>query len=77
MLRKFSAECGQTPLGFLQHARVDTAKRLLEADDASVSEVMERVGYLDPGSFRRLFTDQVGVTPAVYRRQFRASTPRP
>ena len=73
MLRRFAAETGRTPLDFLQAARVTTAKRLLESTDSRVAEVMERVGYLDPGSFRRLFTNEVGVTPAVYRRQFRAA----
>jgi AraC-like DNA-binding protein len=73
MLRRFAAETDRTPLDFLQQARVTTAKRLLESTDSRVAEVMERVGYLDPGSFRRLFTDEVGVTPAAYRRQFRAA----
>ena len=73
LLRRFSAETGLTPLDFLQAARVDAAKRLLESTDSRVADVMERVGYLDPGSFRRLFEGQVGVTPAAYRRQFQAA----
>lgn len=72
MLRRFGAESGQSPLDFLQSARVVAAKRLLEVDGARVASVMEQVGYRDAGAFRKLFTEQVGVTPATYRRQFRA-----
>lgn len=72
MLRRFAAEAGRSPLDFLQSARVQAAKRLLETDGMSVAAVMEQVGYRDAGTFRRLFTEQVGVTPAAYRRQFRA-----
>ena len=72
MLRRFAAETGRSPLDFLQSARVQAAKRLLETDDMSVAAVMEQVGYRDAGTFRRFFTEQVGVTPAAYRRQFRA-----
>ncbi|MEI2653399.1 MAG: AraC family transcriptional regulator [Microthrixaceae bacterium] len=45
LLRRFAAETGRSPLDFLQSARVQAAKRLLETDDMSVAAVMERVGY--------------------------------
>jgi transcriptional regulator GlxA family with amidase domain len=70
MLRRFAAECGRSPLDYLQAARVDAAKRLLESTSWSVAQVMEQVGYRDVGTFRRLFADHVGATPAAYRRQF-------
>ncbi len=76
MLRRFGNETGQTPLNFLQQARVNAAKRLLESPDHTVTSAMQHVGYTDPASFRRLFTTQAGMTPAAYRRQFRAK-PRP
>ena len=72
MLRRFGRETGQSPLEFLQQARVDTAKRLLESPDHTVTSAMRHVGYADPASFRRLFTARAGMTPAAYRRQFRA-----
>jgi transcriptional regulator GlxA family with amidase domain len=71
MLRRFGSETGQSPLDFLQQARVDTAKRLLESPDHTVTSTMHQVGYTDPASFRRLFTTRAGMTPAAYRRQFR------
>jgi transcriptional regulator GlxA family with amidase domain len=71
MLRRFGDETGQSPLDFLQQARVDSAKRLLESPDHTVTSAMQHVGYSDPASFRRLFTTRAGMTPAAYRRQFR------
>lgn len=71
MLRRFASETGQSPLDYLQQARVDAAKRLLESPDHTVASAMRHVGYTDPASFRRLFTARAGMTPAAYRRQFR------
>jgi transcriptional regulator GlxA family with amidase domain len=76
MLRRFGDETGQSPLDFLQQTRVDTAKRLLESPDHTVTSATEHVGYTDPASFRRLFTTRVGMTPAAYRRQFQTPSRR-
>jgi transcriptional regulator GlxA family with amidase domain len=75
MLRRFRDEAGQSPLEYLQQTRVNTAKRLLESPDHTVTSAMRRVGYTDPASFRRLFNKQAGMTPAAYRRQFRTTCP--
>lgn len=71
MLRRFGNETGQSPLDFLQQARIDAAKRLLESADHTVTSAMEHVRYTDPASFRRLFATRVGMAPAAYRRLFR------
>ncbi|WP_052668612.1 GlxA family transcriptional regulator [Nitriliruptor alkaliphilus] len=73
VLRRFEQEAGQSPLTFLQQARVNAAKRLLESPDHDVVSAMESVGYTDVASFRRLFVAHIGVTPAAYRRQFRTA----
>ncbi|MCZ4102163.1 MULTISPECIES: GlxA family transcriptional regulator [Streptomyces] len=71
MLRRFRAETGESPLSHLQCVRIGTAKALLETSDLRLSDVMSRVGYLDQGTFRRLFTSHTGMSPAEYRGQFR------
>lgn len=71
LLRRFQAETGQTPLDFLQAARVGHAKRLLETTDLGVGEIASVVGYQDPGTFRRLFDKHAGMSLAHYRRTFR------
>ncbi|WP_344016254.1 GlxA family transcriptional regulator, partial [Kitasatospora atroaurantiaca] len=71
MLRRFAAETGESPLGHLQRVRIGMAKALLETSELRLADVMAKVGYLDKGTFRRLFTSHTGMSPAEYRRQFR------
>lgn len=75
MLRRFHAETGESPLRHLQHVRVRRAKHLLETTDLGLHEIMNAVGYRDPGSFRRVFAERTGVSPADYRRDFRRPAP--
>jgi transcriptional regulator GlxA family with amidase domain len=70
LLRRFKAETGQSPLSFLQQARVEKAKLLLETTRLALGEILELVGYRDESTFRTLFVRSVGVSPAAYRRQF-------
>jgi transcriptional regulator GlxA family with amidase domain len=70
MLRRFRAETGQTPLDFLQTARISRAKVLLESTSLSVSEIARAVSYHDTSTFRRLFARAVGMTPSEYRHSF-------
>ncbi|MCW2833500.1 MAG: Transcriptional regulator [Nocardioides sp.] len=70
LLRRFRDETGQTPLDFLQSARVARARQLLEGTDLSVTEIARSVGYADTSTFRRLFTGAVSMTPSHYRRTF-------
>ncbi|MHA6740286.1 GlxA family transcriptional regulator [Rhodococcus erythropolis] len=71
MLRKFKDETGESPRSYLQRARIRKAKRLLESTDWSLGKILGHIGYQDPGTFRRLFTDRVGISPADYRKRFR------
>jgi AraC-like DNA-binding protein len=50
---------------------VRKAKRLLESTDWPLGKILGHIGYQDPGTFRRLFVDRVGISPADYRKQFR------
>jgi transcriptional regulator GlxA family with amidase domain len=70
LLRRFKAEQGQTPLSFLQAARIDLAKRLLEATSLSIDQIAERVGYRDVSAFRALFQDLCAMPPGAYRKRF-------
>lgn len=71
MLRKFKDETGESPRSYLQRARIRKAKRLLESTDWSLGKILGHIAYQDPGTFRRLFTDRVGISPADYRKRFR------
>jgi AraC-like DNA-binding protein len=70
-IRQFEALFGETPHQFRMHARLEHAKQLLAADNASVTDVCMEVGFSSLGSFSDLFTRRVGVAPSVYRRRLR------
>lgn len=69
-LRRFRKATGESPLEYLQRLRVEKAKQLLVRSDRSLEEITSVVGYVDISSFRRLFTQIVGLSPAVYRKRF-------
>ncbi|QYF94139.1 helix-turn-helix domain-containing protein [Massilia sp. PAMC28688] len=71
LLRRFKDDTGATPLGYLQRARVDKARLLLESTTLAVAQVTGQVGYGDVATFSTLFKRLVGHTPAEYRRRFR------
>jgi transcriptional regulator GlxA family with amidase domain len=68
--RRFKAATGLTPIRYVQHIRVERAKRLLETTAEPTEEISWAVGYEDPAAFRRLFKRLAGLTPAEYRRRF-------
>lgn len=71
LLRHFRTHYGVNPLSHIQHLRVERAKALLEATQLSFDEVVERCGYSDAPSFRKLFKRETSLTPASYRERFR------
>ena len=73
--RRFKAATGYAPIRYLQHVRIEAARRRLERTDAAIDEIGCTVGYQNAAFFRRLFKRLTGVTPAVYRRRFRMPDP--
>jgi len=70
LIRRFKASCNETPLNYLQKIRVEKAKHYLETTNLPVDRIVERVGYEDAGSFRKLFASQTQLTPKAYRERF-------
>jgi transcriptional regulator GlxA family with amidase domain len=71
LLRHFHNHYHSTPVARLQHLRVERAKALLESTHLSFDEIVERCGYSDASSFRKLFKRATTLTPASYRDRFR------
>jgi transcriptional regulator GlxA family with amidase domain len=71
-LRRFKAATGRLPGAYLQAVRMETAKSMLEDDDAPIQSVACAVGYDDAAHFRELFKRATGMTPAEYRNRFAA-----
>lgn len=71
LLRHFHSRHGVTPLEFIQRQRIERAKAMLESTLLSVEEIVERCGYSDVSSFRKLFKRAASLTPGEYRERFR------
>ncbi|WP_225834494.1 GlxA family transcriptional regulator [Streptomyces sp. NK08204] len=71
MLRRFGEEAGQTPLAYLQSARVRRARHLLETTDRTVKRIAADLGYADTSTFSALFARHTGQGPRDYRAMFR------
>jgi transcriptional regulator GlxA family with amidase domain len=69
--RTFTREVGVTPARFVERARVEGARRLLEESTASVDAIAGRCGFGTAETMRRAFLRSLHVTPTDYRRRFR------
>jgi len=68
--RLFRAEVGITPATWVEDARVNAARRLLELGNEAPKQVALHCGFADADTLRRAFARHVGVTPAEYRKRF-------
>ncbi|WP_263262315.1 GlxA family transcriptional regulator [Pseudomonas sp. RIT-PI-S] len=68
--RLFSRETSTTPMEFVQRARVDRARELLENSDLPLKTVAFRSGFGSARHMRLSFSERLGLTPDQYRRQF-------
>lgn len=73
--RRFKEATGETPIGYLQHLRIEAAKHKLESSREQTARIIWGVGYEDASSFRRLFKRTVGCTMEQYRKRFSYVTP--
>lgn len=67
----FRDRTGTTLSDFILQERVEQAKRLLEANQLSITEIGETVGFSNSSYFGKMFRKYVGCTPKDYRRQSR------
>ncbi|NOU64830.1 helix-turn-helix domain-containing protein [Paenibacillus sp. LMG 31461] len=68
--RIFKEEIGEKFVDYLARIRTEHAKQLLEETADPVQVISEKVGYLYPMSFIRVFKKIVGTTPGDYRKEY-------
>jgi transcriptional regulator GlxA family with amidase domain len=68
--RVFKSATGTTLIAFINDARVDAARRLLESTSLSVKEIAARCGLDNAESLRRAFTRRLEISPVEYRARF-------
>lgn len=73
--RRFQSATGASPLSYIQQARIEAARRVLETTDERVSAVAARFQYADVSAFRRIFVRTTGLAPAEYRARYGKRTP--
>jgi transcriptional regulator GlxA family with amidase domain len=69
-IRRFQRATGKTPMEYLKLLRVERARDMLEGSVHGFDEIAWKLGYGDPGAFRRVFQRVMGLSPGEYRRRF-------
>ncbi|MFI6108129.1 GlxA family transcriptional regulator [Streptomyces sp. NPDC051310] len=69
--RMFAKRTGATPASYVETARLEAARRLLEESDLPLPEVAAASGLGSVKTLHRSFQRRLGTTPAEYRRRFR------
>jgi YesN/AraC family two-component response regulator len=67
MTQCFRSELGLTPTDYLNRYRVEQAKRLLQEDVHSITDIALAVGYNSSAYFSRVFRSEVGMSPREFR----------
>ncbi|MFD9335812.1 GlxA family transcriptional regulator [Streptomyces sp. NPDC060028] len=68
--RLFHQRTSTTPAAYVEAARLEAARRLLEDSDRSLPEIAAASGLGSVETLHRVFRRRMGTTPAEYRRRF-------
>nr|WP_094975600.1 GlxA family transcriptional regulator [Bradyrhizobium symbiodeficiens]AWM06119.1 GlxA family transcriptional regulator [Bradyrhizobium symbiodeficiens] len=75
LARHFVQATGITPHEFIERARIDAARMMLEGGDRPLKTVAFDCGFGSADRMRIVFTARLGVSPIQYRASFRRSGP--
>ncbi|HEX2317024.1 MAG TPA: GlxA family transcriptional regulator [Thermomonospora sp.] len=75
--RLFTRQVGMTPGRYVEQARVEAARVLLETGRDGVAGIARRCGFGSSENMRRAFIRAIGVPPSAYRDRFTGSTAVP
>ncbi len=71
LVRLFVADTGMTPHAFIERARIDIARNLLEGSTLPLKSIAYKCGFVTVDRMRVLFQQRLGISPAQYRANFR------
>jgi transcriptional regulator GlxA family with amidase domain len=69
-IRRFKNATSLNPIEFIQHMKVEAAKKALEGGENNIATVTYSVGYNDLKTFRMVFKKVTGLTPLEYRKRY-------
>lgn len=73
LTRLFQSELGTTPARYVEMVRIDAARAALDAG-RSVADTARVAGFGSAETLRRVFVDNLGVSPKAYRDRFRTAS---
>ncbi len=68
--RRFIKATCNTPVEYMQRAKMEWAKKAFEGSRKTISEVMYEVGYSDLKAFRDVFKNITGMSPIDYKSRY-------
>ncbi|HTB99997.1 MAG TPA: helix-turn-helix domain-containing protein [Ferruginibacter sp.] len=68
--RRFIKATGNTPVEYSQRVKIESAKKTLETNRKTITEVMYAVGYSDVKAFREVFRKITGMSPVEYKSRY-------
>lgn len=60
---------------YVQERRLDVARELIKNSDLNISEIVYRIGFSSKSYFSKVFRERYGLSPSIYRRQRKKTTP--
>jgi transcriptional regulator GlxA family with amidase domain len=73
LTRLFQSELGTTPARYVEMVRIDAARAALDAG-RSVTDTARLAGFGSAETLRRVFVNELGVSPKAYRDRFRTAS---
>jgi AraC-like DNA-binding protein len=67
----FAQVTGTTPAQYIRQLRIEWAKNLLRTSELAVCQIAWEVEYANQATLSRLFSDDVGISPVMYRKKMR------
>ena len=72
LTRLFQSELGTTPARYVEMVRIDAARSALDAG-RSVTDTARMAGFGSAETLRRVFVNQLGISPKSYRDRFKST----
>lgn len=70
VIRSFKKEFGMTPAQYYLKRKIDLAQMYLRTGEETISEISDKLNFVDQHYFANAFKRQTGMTPSRYRAQF-------
>lgn len=67
----FARVMGTTPIEYVRKLRIEWAKNLLENTELPIQHIAWEIGYANQTTLSRLFSEEIGISPANYRKKMR------